>query len=59
MLCLVTYLNIKTMKIGLDALLRMRKGKMNNFLMQHLFRFQTSLNWMLHQNPNLGQEKTK
>jgi hypothetical protein len=47
------------MKIGLDALLRMRKGKMNNFLMQHLFRFQTSLNWMLHQNPNLGQEKTK
>ncbi len=39
MLCLVTYLNIKTMKIGLDALLRMRRGKMNNFWMQHLFRF--------------------
>jgi hypothetical protein len=27
------------MKIGLDALLRMRRGKMNNFWMQHLFRF--------------------
>ncbi len=54
----MTYLNIKTMKIRLDALLKMKRGKMSNFWIQHLFRFQMSLNWMFHKKlrvrkPNL------
>jgi hypothetical protein len=40
--------DLKTMKIGVDALLKMKKGKMNIFLMQHLFKSQMFFNWMFH-----------
>lgn len=36
MLCLGTYLNMMTMKIGLDVLPRIRKRGMNYFLLSQL-----------------------